>query len=801
MSRHPWRLAVLVYAAATILYTWPLATAPTRLLGAPQGAGDPYLNAWILGWDLDTLVSAPLDVVSGRVFDANIFYPAQKTLAYSDHLLLPALVTAPVYLLSGSVVLCYNLVLLGSLLASALAMFALARGLTGSLVASLGAGLVWGFWPFHTAHLIHLQLQGMYFLPLAFLFLHRLVATTRRREAVWLGVAVGLQAVASVYIGVIAAVALVIGGVTLGVAVGRWRSGVLLRRVLLAMVVAGAIVAPCAWPYLDVQRKEGFVRTLYQAGLNAAEPVHYLRVPPDNAVYGRTGLLRPAAQMAGRPAEKSGPERELFVGVVTALLAVGATWQLGWRQRRRVIWPFVAIATAGFVLSIGPDGVRPLYAWLYDHVFGFQAIRAPARFGMLVAFGCAGLAGFGLAAVATRRPRLAWAMVVLMGVEYANAPVAYVAAPMFSTPVGQWLEEAPGPGAVVYLPLGLDADNTPFMIESLQHRRPIVNGYSGQRPAYFAGLVDTLRQFPSADALWTLRDFNVRFVVAPARVAQANAATPLVERARFGDRTIYELVWTPEIEERLERADVPAPPPAPESLPFGIGERARYRVLWSGGGSMALSAGDIEFRVIAPPANQALSNETFQFEVTAVTAPWVSGFFEARDRLFTFTRPDLLPTLHVQQLREGRRILDRAAWFDPGRRVVRTANGPAEAARTGNGLPLAPGARDPLAAFYYARAWPLAPGATLRIPVNDMGRSLTVELRAAASETMAAEGRTQTVVRVEGRVEYRVEHRRSPRATLWMTTDARHVPVVIDIDAAFGSFRAELVEYHAAPGR
>ncbi len=800
MIRHPWRLAVLVYVAATILYTWPLAASPGRVLAAPQGPGDPYLNAWILGWDLHTLVSSPRAMVTGRVFDANIFYPAKNTLAYSDHLLLPALVTAPVFLLTRSVVLCYNLVLVLSLLASALAMFALVRALTGSTVAALGAGLVWGFWPFHFAHLIHLQLQGMYFLPLAFLFLHRLIATTRRMDAVWLGVAVGLQAVASVYIGVIGAVGLVVAGVVLAVSVGRWRNAVLLRRILLAVMLAGAIVAPFMWPYLDVQRKEGFVRNLYQAGLNAATPGNYLRVPPDNAVYGRTGLLRPPAA-AATSTEKGGPERELFVGFVTMGLGLLALWHVGWRERRRVIWPFAALVVAGFVLSLGPDGVRPLYAWLHSHVFGFQAIRAPARFGVLVAFGCAVLAAFGLAAIATRMPRLAWALVALVAIEYANAPLAYVDAPLMTTQVGQWLKAAPGPGAVIYLPLGLDVENTPFMLESLEYRRPIVNGYSGQRPAFFTGLVDTLRQFPSADALWTLRDFNVRFVVAPERLTSQPDPTPLVERARFGNRTIYELVWTPEIEERLERADLPAPPPAPTTLPFGVGETARYRVFWSGGSTMSLSAGDITFGVAAPSGPLAQSGETFQFELTAVTAPWVSGFFEARDRFYSLTRADLLPTLHVQELREGRRILDRAAWFDPPRRVVRTANGSAEEAKAGTGLPLSAGARDPLSAFYYARAYPLVTGSTLRFPVNDLGRSLMVELRAGEVEPMAAEGRLQSVLRVDGRIEYRVENRRSPRATLWLTTDARRIPVRIDIDAPFGSFRAELIEYHAATGR
>ena len=56
----------------------------------------------------------------------------------------------------------------------------------------------------------------------------------------------------------------------------------------------------------------------------------------------------------------------------------------------------VAVTVTGFVLSLGPDGVRPLYAALYQSVFGFQAIRAPARFAVMVLFGLAGLAAIGV---------------------------------------------------------------------------------------------------------------------------------------------------------------------------------------------------------------------------------------------------------------------------------------------------------------------------------------------------------------------------------------------------------------------
>jgi hypothetical protein len=46
----------------------------------------------------------------------------------------------------------------------------------------------------------------------------------------------------------------------------------------------------------------------------------------------------------------------------------------------------LAVGALGYVLSLGPDGVRPVYSALHRFVFGFSAIRAPARFSVLVIF-------------------------------------------------------------------------------------------------------------------------------------------------------------------------------------------------------------------------------------------------------------------------------------------------------------------------------------------------------------------------------------------------------------------------------
>src|SRR5688572_27283965 len=104
---------LIVYCIAAVVTTWPLALRPAAYLGAPVGPGDPFLNLWILGWGMQAFVSDPASILTGRVFDANIFYPAGNTLAYSDHLLLQSGLLAPLYAATGNVVLCYNVLLLG----------------------------------------------------------------------------------------------------------------------------------------------------------------------------------------------------------------------------------------------------------------------------------------------------------------------------------------------------------------------------------------------------------------------------------------------------------------------------------------------------------------------------------------------------------------------------------------------------------------------------------------------------------------------------------------------------------------
>lgn len=777
------------YLLVAVTLTWPLVLHPRSRLGA-LGPGDPSLNLWILGWDLQTLSTHPGWLATGRIFEANIFFPAHRTLAYSDHLILQALALWPAFAASHDLVLCYNVLLLASLTLSALAMHAFVRGTIGGEPAAYVSGLIFGFAPYHFTHLVHLQLQALYFLPLTFLSLFRVINRSRSSDVVALGAATGLQAVSSVYYGVIGGIGLLATALVLTAAKRRWSDWRLLGRLAAAAAIATVVALPSVIPYWRIQRDEGMARNLFEAAHGSAVLASYVQAPVTNVLYGRTGWLRPVPGGGGPLGRREGPEEDLFPGFVPLALAVcGAI--VGWRRRARrdETTALIALGAIGVLLSLGPTGIRPVYAALHGAVFGMQAIRAPARFSVLALFAMAALAAMAIDGIAERRRPFYRTTGVVAGailLEYFNGAIPYEPAPPLHTAAGAWLaKEAPG-SAVVCLPLAFDIENTSCMLESLEHHHPIVNGYSGSRPPFFAALVESLSRFPSGDSLLALHDVGVTFIVSPRPfVVDSADASIVVERARFGDARIYQLVWTPAAEEAIAaRLDLRPPPPGPP--PFAPGELATYRVRWTNG-PMTLPAGRATIGVTAPRRG-----EGFRFVVEGRTADWVARFFQVDARIEAGTTPLLLPIVYDEFITEGHRDLHRRLTFDPDMRRVHLTT-----AGTDVTLPVDPNGRDPLSALFYARTLPLASRERFALPLSDGGRNVRLDLTVVGREALVLDGKTWATWRLEPKLVSRVDRRDPPVMTVWLTADERRVPLAVDVSAAFGSVRVELESYRA----
>ena len=119
-----WAAAAL-FVGLTLLLAYPLSVTANRTL--PSDDPDGHLFMWTLAWDTHAFVHQPLSL-----FDANIFYPNRRSLAYSENLIGSAFFAAPVLWLTGNPVLAVNVVSLLSCVLCGLGAYVLGRrvGLT-----------------------------------------------------------------------------------------------------------------------------------------------------------------------------------------------------------------------------------------------------------------------------------------------------------------------------------------------------------------------------------------------------------------------------------------------------------------------------------------------------------------------------------------------------------------------------------------------------------------------------------------------------------------------------------------------
>ncbi len=336
---------------------------------------------------------------------------------------------------------------------------------------------------------------------------------------------------------------------------------------------------------------------------------------------------------------------------------------------------------------------------------------------------------------------------------------------------------------MVCIPVGIWSNNTPCMLQSLEHRRPVVNGYSGLYPPFWEALLDTTNRLPSAESLLALHGLGVEYIVSDQELSPpADLRQALVERVHFDSQRVYQLQWSDEIDAQV-RGTLEVPPPDPGPVPFAVGESAVYRLRWTSG-PVDVPAGEATISV-APPQGP----EAYRFGVLATTAPWVSRFYEAVVTLETVASAQLLPLAYREVIDEGKRRIDRQLAFDPGRHEVRITSG-----GTSISLPVAEGGRDPISALFYVRTLALEEGAHFALPISDNGRRLRLDVSVGKRESIVLDGQSWEAWKVEPRLSERID--RSPvKITAWVSADSRRIPLLVEVAAGFGSARLELTNY------
>ncbi|MCC7010636.1 MAG: hypothetical protein IT184_17635 [Acidobacteria bacterium] len=539
--RRPWAAFAALYTAIVLVYAWPLL--PEISAALPKDPGDPALNAWILWWN-----SQAVPLTDGW-WNAPIFFPIRGALALSETLLGLTPLTTPLLWLGASPVTTYNIAFLISYPASALAMHALAYRLTGRHDAALLAGLAYGFHPYRVSQIPHLQMLWAFWMPLCLWALHGYLDTRRWRALAMAGGAWLLNGLTCgyylAYFAVLVACWMLwfartrrdwqaVGGAL--ACASLWLAPLLwgYRRYQRALGVSR--------PVEEIQSFSADVSAFWAAHEKVWLPAHWTWTPrPEAELY--LGVVIVLLTVIGalvswhrhRTAGRRWPALVPAIAGLVLAAAAASAWNGGWRTsiagvaisltrpvrtfgiaicllvfaalvdpRLRAAWrrrsPLVFYAAATLVMGVfalGPSAHAFGTLWLHDAPYswlmalpGGNALRVPARFGMLCALCLSTAAAVGFSRVARTRAARPIAAAIGLAILADGWMPDFTIAPLSPATVTAPGEDRGLP--LLELPMENVFSDTAAMLRSTMHRHPLINGFSGYAPAHYGVLQHAL---------------------------------------------------------------------------------------------------------------------------------------------------------------------------------------------------------------------------------------------------------------------------------------------------------------------
>ncbi|MDD5251389.1 MAG: hypothetical protein PHT12_02020 [Patescibacteria group bacterium] len=521
----------LAYLALAVLFTWPLALhLGTAFPSAdPWYGGDPHTFIWYLDWLAKGLTGHTALTPAKMMFYPNGINPW----AGYDGILM-AIVGVPAVLVSGNPILAYNLVILVSFVAAAMAAYALVLALSRSTLAAGFAGFAYGFSTYQLVRgLQHPNLCLTMAIPLLFLAAWRFGENPNTKNAWWLAGAVLLNGLTSFYYH--------IGGlVFLAVAAVYYQRR--LRRNKNASLSAGILVAVAAalpaLPILLNRQPELKTHPLSFVANMGADPLNFFLPHPLTNVFGH---FTQGAYDRLPPVFWGGYnlfEITSYIGLPLLLLFVVWLW------RRRVM----AVPAAGLwaaaipvflILAFGTE--LRLDSWhlpmplLYlRSLFPFSLVRSPNRMFIFALLAMIVLASFAVAHLRSLIKKRFWLIVAFVTLfAFMVAERAIFPYPLFANQVSEFYKNIAQDQevyAIADLPITYPGISEYDYYQTV-HGKPIVDGeffypaYSPQTTAFItdnallANAVcrsDTPAEIVLPDRATTLaqlRDANVRYAI------------------------------------------------------------------------------------------------------------------------------------------------------------------------------------------------------------------------------------------------------------------------------------------------
>jgi hypothetical protein len=543
--------AIVVLAAIVIACVF---TYPYILQFSNAGridTNDGRWSIWVVSWVAHALTTDP-----GSIFRANIFYPHDNALAFSEGNLVGGAIAIPAWLLTKNPYATHNFFFIACFVLSSVATYYLVRHLTGDWRAAAVAGVLYAYCPFAFARQAHSQLLMIGFLPWSMLALHRFIDRVSAPRAVELGVVLWLTGLACAYYGIFAGGLVALGTIMFGITRGYWKAPRYWAMVALAAAVCIGLTAPLFLPYLRMQDATGFARPLdgsYSANVSA-------------------WLISSAWAHRWWAPWVADASEVLFPGIIATVLGVWGAFL--WRTRD-VAWFYITAAIIAFWTTFGPKA--GLYTLFYYTIPVFSFLRAPSRTGIVVTLCLVVLAAPALMKVMNRRlpagdpgsrgtgasarpDRVAFAILFALAVaDTYRAPLRMrEAGPL--PDAYRTLARLPR-GPVIEVPFWSDRlayhRHAEYMLYSTYHWQPLINGYSDHIPQDFRDAAVPLSGFPSRESFNILEQRGARYAVVHLNLMDARARESIIDRLdreyvnylrpiqKDGDVWLYEIIGWP----------------------------------------------------------------------------------------------------------------------------------------------------------------------------------------------------------------------------------------------------------------
>ena len=224
---------------------------------------------------------------------------------------------------------------------------------------------------------------------------------------------------------------------------------------------------------------------------------------------------------------------------------------------------------------------------------------------------------------------------------------------------------------------------------------------------------------------------------------------------------------------------------AETEVPFRPGEKLVFEVKWK-----FIPAGEAILEVL--PLETISGVKHYHFVMKAKTYKYIDPLYKVRDRIDGYTDLKMTYSKLYKKKNRGRRKKDIVVNFDLEEQQAQySKNG-----KKRKPISIKPGSFDPLSVFYAFRFFNLKENTVLEVPVTDGKKCVMGKAKVIKRETIVVESGTYDTYLVEPDLKHIggvFKKSKNAKLRIWVTTDARKIPIKVESEVIVGSFVAELI--------